>query len=178
VPAAVSLSFHHSIRHFFPLTSPAFHSLETTEQVSCLRNLRRLLRVAAHALWFGQHRRLLPPPSVFSPVRLSVSSFLLKRERVRGQRAIHRESLTFRKGREDVVHVLPIGGRGRGVLNSLIPRELLGNFLLNGLIHDIALVSSQNDRRLVPNLMPQLFVPALGFGERILIGDIVDKQGA
>ena len=84
--------------------------------------------------------------------------------------------LTFCQSCENVIYIISAEGRSLHMLNTLTPCKLIGILLWNSVVHNIALVSSQDDWCITANLMDQFFVPICRPLKWVFIRNIIYKQ--
>ena len=84
--------------------------------------------------------------------------------------------LTFCQSCENVIYIISAEGRSLHMLNTLTPCKLIGILLWNSVVHNIALVSSQDYRSITANLMDQFFVPVCGSLKWVFISHIIYQQ--
>ena len=70
--------------------------------------------------------------------------------------------LTLCQSCKNVVYIIATEGRCLHMLNTLTPSKLICIILRNSVVHNIALVSSQDYGSITANLMDQFFVPVCG----------------
>ena len=70
--------------------------------------------------------------------------------------------LTLCQSCKNVFYIISTEGRCLHMLNTLTPSKLICILLRNSVVHNIALVSSQDYRSITANLMDQFFVPVCG----------------
>ena len=85
-------------------------------------------------------------------------------------------TLTFCQSCKNVIYIISTEGWSLHMLYALTPRKLICIVLRNSVVHNIALVSGQDNWSITANLMDQFFVPVSSPLKWVFIRHIVYEQ--